>query len=290
KRAGKRWFLFFSDLLKKDFPLDKAWEVEHRYKGVNPQITCNASVTATKELDKSATLKYSLDRYFWELKLNTTTPSSCEVKYSLPQVKGLTLSSRYEFAGKALKESLEMGSEFNVDRFHGKFQINPMTGLYNLSGVASPCQGNYFIGGEARGSVDFSTFNYSIGASYINKSPRAEWAASIVTAPQGKTNLAVVKCHLRGKTVAFKQPTHLFAEIQRNIIEGKSSLTFGGLWYLNDVSDTFIKAKVSHEAKVAVALSHKFSESLSATVGTEVDTTKNGSDSIKYGIRLSTSA
>ncbi|KAF8819874.1 eukaryotic porin protein [Cardiosporidium cionae] len=279
-----------TDLLKKDFPLEKAWEVEHRYKGANPQITCNASVSPSKELDKSATLKYSLDKYFWELKLNTTTPSSCEVKYSLPQVKGLTLSSRYEFAGKALKESLELGSEFSMERLHGKFQINPMTGLYNLSCVTSACPGSYFVGGEAKGNVDLSTFNCSFGASYFNKTPRAEWAASIVTAPQGKTNFAVVKCHLRGKTVAFKQPTHLFAEIQRNIIEGKSSLTFGGLWYLNDASDTFIKAKVSHEAKVAVALSHKFSESLSATVGTEVDTTKTGSDSIKYGIRLSTSA
>lgn len=65
------------------------------------------------------------------------------------------------------------------------------------------------------------------------------------------------------------------AEAEHLIASSKTNVSFGGMWYLDQpiegsLSKTFFKAKFSQDAQVATSLTHKLSDSLTATVGAQV--------------------
>lgn len=79
----------------------------------------------------------------------------------------------------------------------------------------------------------------------------------------------------------------LAAEIEYNIPDNKSNITFGGMWYMNDEKDTVLKSKISQNGLLAVAVTHKLCSYLQATVGTQLDVSKaQNADNVKYGVKI----
>lgn len=105
-------------------------------------------------------------------------------------------------------------------------------------------------------------------------------------APHGDAIFGRLIGHVHGKTMETK-PTELAAEVDYNVLDGRTNIQFGGLWYLNDQRDTFFKAKLSQNARMSVALTHKVCDYVSATIGSQIDVTKpSNPDAVKHGLKL----
>ena len=91
---------------------------------------------------------------------------------------------------------------------------------------------------------------------------------------------------LNGRSVEGRG-AELAAEVEYNIAENKSNISFGGLWHLSEEKDTIVKSKISQNGLLAVALSHRLCSNLQATIGTQLDVTKaQNADNCKYGIKI----
>lgn len=81
--------------------------------------------------------------------------------------------------------------------------------------------------------------------------------------------------------------TELAAEVEYIIPENRTNIVFGGMWYVNDDKNTFVKSKIAQNGLLSVAVSHRICDYLNATIGTQLDFSKpQCHDSVKYGIKL----
>lgn len=293
-----------TDLLEKDFPHEKALEVEHRYRGKNPQFTNSASVSPGGVTDASSTVKHQSGDVTAELKVTASGSSTVDLRYEGPHVKGLALGTRFERKnGKAMTDSVEMTSEYRrSEQFHGKLLFQPMTRFYRACAVLGYMgSGTCRVGAELSGKgLELSALKYAVAGTYSRNDPTGHWLFALKTAPHGDKALGKIICNVYGRSNGVsgspsmppRLPTELAAEAQHSLVDGKTVLAFGGRWYIGTENrDTQLKAKCTHDAKVSVVLSHRFSENLTAALGTQVDAMnfKEG-ESLRYGLKLNVTA
>ncbi|CDJ57278.1 porin, putative [Eimeria maxima] len=272
-----------SDLLKKGFPHEKPWELEYKYKSKNPQIINTAGITGMSAFEASSALVYSAGDATAELKVFSAGRSYVDLSYKVPQLPNLILSSKYERKGdKSGLDVFDFSTEYVAPRFHSILNVNPVMRTFVSSGTFS--YDRFRFGGEVSGKLDAGGMKYAVGASYTGQTPGnkgGSWMAAVKTLMFGKIIGSVNGKSLDGRGA------ELAAEIEYNIPENKSHITFGGLWYMNDEKDTAIKSKISQNGLLAVAVTHKLCNYLHATVGTQLDVSKGqNADGVKYGVKI----
>ncbi|KAL8454671.1 hypothetical protein Emag_001379 [Eimeria magna] len=280
------------NLLKKGFPHDKAWDLEYKYMSKNPQITNTAGVNALGGFDASSTLVYCAGDATAEVKVLSAGRSYVDVSYAIPQVPNLKISTMYERKGeKAGADAFDISTEYVAPRFHSLFNVNPFLRTFTTSGTFT--YDRFRFGGEVSGKLDASGIKYAVGASYAAPTTGAKsgyWLAAVKTAPAGSMMFGKILGAVHGKSFEGRG-AELAAEIEYNIPDNKSNITFGGMWYMNDEKDTVVKSKISHNGLLAVAVTHKVCSYLQATVGTQLDVTKGQSaDNVKYGVKIDVSS
>lgn len=109
-------------------------------------------------------------------------------------------------------------------------------------------------------------------------------------APAGSMMFGKILGSVHGKSLEGRG-AELAAEIEYNIPENKSNITFGGMWYMNDDKDTVLKSKIAQNGLLAVAVTHRICNYLQATVGTQFDVSKaHSADNVKYGVKIDVSS
>ncbi|PFH37740.1 eukaryotic porin protein [Besnoitia besnoiti] len=279
-----------ADLLTKGYPHEKAWDLEYKYKSKNPEIVNTASVSPGGAFDASSKLKYCVSDVTTEVKMMATGKSTIDVKYAAPKMKGLTLGAKFDRRGeKTSKDSLDISAEYKLPTFHSFFSVNPISSSFSLGNVVE--YNALRVGSEVSGKLDASAMKYALGASYTGAASKAGvFTVSVKTAPHGDAVFGRMIGNVHGKTMDNKS-TELAAEVDYNIVDGRTNIQFGGLWYLNDQKDTYLKAKLSQNARMSVALTHRVCDYVSATIGSQIDVTKpSNPDAVKHGLKLEISA
>jgi len=289
------------DGLTKDFPHDKPWDVEFKHSSKNPQFTQNASVSAGGLFDSSSTLKYFVKDSTVEGKLANSGGGHVDFKLGLDKyVKGLTFGAKAERrAGKAVADALSVSSEYTSQSLHGKFQMDPFSASWTANAVASYKKadvGNFRFGGEVSGGLDVSTLKYAVGGAFVGESKASDcqWTLSVKTAPQD--GAAFGKLFGNVHVASLKQstnsgPAELSAEVQHSLIDQKTSIAFGGLWYTDATKNSFVKAKLNQDAKLDFSVTQKLSDLVTATLGTQMDSLKGAQpETLKYGLKLKLTA
>lgn len=281
-----------SDLLKKGFPHDKPWDLEYKYKSKNPQIVNTAGVNAVGGFDASSTLIYTTGDATAEVKVVSAGRSYVDLSYKIPQLPSLIISTKYERLGdKAAADTFDFSTEYIAPRFHSLFNVNPVLKTFMSSGTFS--YDRFRFGGEVSGKLDASGIKYAVGASYTAPTTATKggyWMAAIKTAPAGSMMFGKIIANMNGKSLEGRG-AELAAEIEYNIPDNKSNITFGGMWYMNDEKDTVLKSKISQNGLLAVAVTHKLCTYLHATVGTQLDVSKaQNADNVKYGVKIDVSS
>ncbi|KAL8271741.1 hypothetical protein Esti_004336 [Eimeria stiedai] len=282
------------------------------------QITNTAGVNALGGFDASSTLIYCAGDATAEVKVLSAGRSYVDVSYAIPQVPNLKISTMYERKGeKAGADAFDISTEYVAPRFHSLFNnlafenvkrclkerlrgnedlclketVNPLLRTFTTSGTFS--YDRFRFGGEVSGKLDASGIKYAVGASYGAPTTGAKsgyWLAAVKTAPAGSMMFGKILGAVHGKSFEGRG-AELAAEIEYNIPDNKSNITFGGMWYMNDEKDTMVKSKISHNGMLAVAVSHKVCSYLQVTVGTQLDVTKGQSaDNVKYGVKIDVSS
>jgi len=281
------------DLLIKDFPHETPWDLEYKYKGDNINLTNTANVSIAGGLDASTLVKYTQCNVTSEIKVTSGGGAVWDLKQVDTFIEGLSLGSRFERkSNKAMNDSLELSAEYVKDLIHSKLTISPLSPYFNISTCLSQGKlGQCKLAAEISGGADLASVRYSLGASYTQKCLSNTWTFTVKTMPTSDAVFGKVIANIYGNTLKYKTPREIGAEISYSLLDGKSFISFGGLWHLNNSLDTFVKAKVSQDARVALSLTHKFSDAMSATLGTQIDG-KNPSnpEALKYGIKLNLSA
>lgn len=275
-----------ADLLSKGYPHDKAWDLEYKYKSKNPEIVNTASVGSGGAFDASSKLKYCVNDVTTEIKMMATGKSTVDVKYAAQKLKGLTLGAKFDRRGeKSSKDSLDVSAEYKHPTFHSFFSVNPLSSSFNLGNVIE--YNAFRLGGEVTGKLDSLSMKYSLGAAYSGSASKAGvFSVCLKTAPQGEAIFGRLIGNIHGKT-SEKKSTELAAEVDYSFIDRRTSIQFGGLWYLNDQKDTYLKAKLNQNARMSVALTHRVCDYVSATIGSEIDVTKpSNPDAVKHGLKL----
>jgi len=289
-----------SDILNKDFPHDKTWDIEFKHSNKNPQFTQNAAVASSGAMEASSTIKYVVKDATIEGKFGNTGAGFVDVKLAMDNfVKGLTFGARNERrTGKAASDVLQFSSEYFSPAFHGKLQVEPVSASWALNGVATYKNedfGRFKIGGEVSGALEMSSLKYAVGGAFVGEDKMTDsfWTVSVKTAPQdgavfgklyGNVHVAALKSATSGTSPG---PAELGAEVQYSFVDQKTSLSFGGLWYLDATRDNFIKSKLNADGKVNVSMTQKLSEIVSATLGVQFDGLKGShADNMKYGLKL----
>lgn len=276
-----------ADLLGKGYPHEKAWDLECKYKSKNPEIINTASVSPGGGFDASSKMKYCIKDVTTEVKMMANGKSTIDVKYSTPKLNGLTLGTKFDRRGeKTSKDCLDVSAEYYSPAFHSFFSVNPFASSFNLSSVFQ--YNTVRLGSELHGKFDMSSLKYAVGAAYTGVASRGgEFTVCLKTAPQGDGSFGRVIGSVHGRT-SDRQPTELAAEVDYNVLEGgRANIQFGGLWYLNPQSDTFLKAKLSQNARLSFALSHRICDFVCATIGSQVDVTRPSSpEAVKHGMKL----
>ncbi|KYK70678.1 eukaryotic porin protein [Toxoplasma gondii TgCatPRC2] len=275
-----------ADLLTKGYPHEKAWDLEYKYKSKNPEIVNTASVSPAGAFDASSKLKYCVSDVTTEVKMMAMGKSTIDVKYAAPKLKGLTLGAKFDRRGdKTSKDSLDIVAEYKLPTIHSFFSVNPLASSFNFGNVVEYTA--FRIGSEVSGKFDASAMKYAVGASYTGVASKAgEFTLSLKTAPSGDAMFGRMIGSVHGKTTDNKS-AELAAEVDCNLLDGRTNIQFGGLWYLNDKKDTFLKAKLTQNARVSVALTHKVCDYVSATIGSQIDVSKpSNPDAVKHGLKL----
>jgi len=289
------------DGLTKDFPHDKPWDVEFKHSSKNPQFTQNACVSAAGGFDSSSTLKYFVKDSTVEAKLANNGGGHVDFKLGLDQyVKGLTFGTRAERrAGKAAADVLSFSSEYKAPSLHGKFQVEPFSASWAANAVASYKKmdvGNFQVGGEASGALDVSSLKYAVGAAFVGetKTGDCQWTLSVKTAPQEGATFGKLFGNIHVATLKplnSSGPAELSAEVQHSLIDQKTAISFGGLWYTDASKNSYVKAKLNQDAKLDFSVTQKLSELVTATLGTQMDSLKGAHpDILKYGLKLKVTA
>lgn len=280
-----------NDLLKKGFPHEKPWELEYKYKSKNPQITNTAGVSALGGFDATSTLVYTSGDATAEVKVLSSGKSYVDLSYRVPQIPSLILSSRFDRkAEKATGDAFDFSAEYVTPTFHTILTTNPALRTFSTSGSFG--YDRFRFGGEVSGKLDASNVTYALGAAYTAPlhGVKGGWNAAVKTAPCG--NLAFGKVIGTVHAVSFEgRGAEVAAEVEYNVRDSKSNITFGGLWALDDEKETTIKSKINHQGILAVSVTHRLCSSLHATLGTQLDVSKpQNSDNVKYGVKLDISS
>jgi len=300
-----------TDVLTKDFPHDKTWDVEFKHSNKNPEFTQNAFVAASGGLDASSTVRYVIKDTTLEGKLGNTGAGHVDVKFGLDKfVRGLTVGAKNERRiGKTVADVFSISSEYYSPSFHGKAVVEPITASWAVNGVASYKRsdiGNLMIGGDVSGGMESSSIKYAVGAAYIgeDKGTDCRWTVSLKTAPQdgnafGKLygNVHVTTLNKPGNNAkdivsnTTPGPAELAAEVQYSLIDQKTALSFGGKWYTDSTRNNFFKSKLNADGKVVVSMTHKMSDLMTATLGVQLDGMKaSHPDTLKYGLKFKVTA
>jgi len=295
-----------TDILTKDFPHDKTWDVEFKHSNKNPEFTQNAFVAATGGLDTSSTVKYVVKDATLEGKLGNSGAGHVDLKFRLDSfVKGLTVGARNERrTGKTVADVFSVSSEYYSPSFHGKLQVEPLAASWSVNGVASykkPDLGNIMVGGDVSGGMEPSSVKYALGAAFVGEDSGSDcrWMVSLKTAPQdgaafgklfGNVHVATLKSG-NGINSAVPGPAELAAEVQYSLLDQKTALSFGGKWYTDSSRHNFFKSKLNADGKVVLSMTHKLSDLVTATLGVQLDGMKaSHPDTLKYGLKFRVTA
>eukprot|EP00922_Rhytidocystis_sp_ex-Travisia-forbesii_P040525 GHVS01060398.1.p1 GENE.GHVS01060398.1~~GHVS01060398.1.p1 ORF type:complete len:304 (-),score=52.09 GHVS01060398.1:442-1353(-) len=288
-----------SDLLTRDFPYDKAWDVEVKYKGGNAQFINCASATAAASVDAASTIKFNSHGVNTEVKVTPNGGALCDIGCSLSKyVDGLTLGSRFErkSSGKSVPSDIvDLSCEYETPRVHTRTQFNPLAATF-LSSACITCNSpdNVRVGGEVSGGVDMSALKYAVGTSYTKMITTDKlWTVGLKSTGDLDGGLDKVICNVHTSSSGGSSnksvvgPAEVGVEVKHSARDGKTGLTFGGLWFLDEEKKTSVKAKIAHNASLGMAVSHAFTPAVTGVLGMQVDTLKMSSaDSVKYGIKM----
>lgn len=292
-----------TDLLTKDFPHDKPWDVEAKYEGDNTKFINCATISPTSNVDASTCMKYSSKSVKSELKISEFNGEMkgvlLDVSSSMRKyVEGLSLGTRLERKTKGkgtCSDTLDISCEYENPRVHARAQFNPLATTFSTSSCIT-CNRPYnvHVGGEVSGGVDMSALKYNIGGAYTHKvSSIGNWNVALTTCGSLDQGLDKMLCNVHTsnqKPLSDKPyigPSEMAMEVKYSFVEAKTGVTFGGLWYLDQNKRTSLKAKVGGNANVALAISHMFSPAVTGILGMQVDTLKmSNADSVKYGLKL----
>jgi len=297
-----------ADLLNKDFPHDKTWDMEFKHSNKNPEFTQNAFVASTGGLDTSSTVKYVVKDATVEGKLGNSGAGHVDLKFGLDKfVKGLTLGARNERrTGKTVADVFSVSSEYFAPNFHGKVTVEPVTASWSVNGVAAykkPDIGNILVGGDVSGGMEPSSIKYALGAAFIGEDKQTDcrWTVSLKTLPLdgaafgklcGNVHVASLKSgNSGGLQSATPGPAELAAEVQYSLLDQKTAVCFGGKWYTDSSRQNFFKSKLNADGKVVLSMTHKLSDLLTATLGVQLDGMKaSHPDTLKYGLKFRVTA
>eukprot|EP00922_Rhytidocystis_sp_ex-Travisia-forbesii_P009131 GHVS01013338.1.p1 GENE.GHVS01013338.1~~GHVS01013338.1.p1 ORF type:complete len:304 (+),score=54.51 GHVS01013338.1:218-1129(+) len=288
-----------SDLLNKDFPYEKPWDVEVKHKGGNATFTNCASISAGPALDASSTIKYNAQGVNTEIRVTPNGGALCDVSCSLSKyVAGLSLGSRLERKSSKTvpSDSVDLSCEYEAARVHTRTQFNPIASTF-VSSACITCNApdNVRVGGEISGGRDMSALKYSIGSSYTKKIASDKlWTVALRSSGDLDRGVDKVLCNVHScsggsssSTPSVVGPTEMAMEVKHSIRDAKTGLTFGALWYVDDDKKTSVKAKIAHDASLGVAVSHAFTPAVTGVLGMQVDTMKMSSvESVKYGVKI----
>eukprot|EP00922_Rhytidocystis_sp_ex-Travisia-forbesii_P023198 GHVS01034064.1.p1 GENE.GHVS01034064.1~~GHVS01034064.1.p1 ORF type:complete len:302 (-),score=43.76 GHVS01034064.1:475-1380(-) len=286
-----------SDLLNRDFPYDKPWDVEVKHKGGNAQFTNCASISAGPCLDAASTIKYTAQGVNTEIRVTPNGGALCDVNCSLSKyVEGLSLGSRLErkSGGKSVpSDSVDLSCEYESSRVHTRTQFNPIASTF-VSSACITCNApdNVRVGGEVSGGRDMSALKYSVGTSYTKRIESDKlWTVALRSTGDLDRGVDKVLCNVHSSTgsnsKAHVGPTEMAMEVKHSVRDAKTGLTFGGLWHLNEDKKTSVKAKIAQDASLGLAVSHAFTPAVTGVLGMQVDTMKMSSaESVKYGVKI----
>jgi len=288
------------DVLTKDFPLEKPWEIEFKHSSKNPQFTQNASTSASGVLDSASTIKYVVKDTTFEGKVANNGGGHVDAKILMDKyVKGLNFQARAERrAGKATSDVVSLTSEYCSPCFHGTVRVQPVSASWGVDGVATYKKqdvGQLHVGGDVSGGLDVSSLKYAVGAAFVGQNPSSDclWTVSVKTAQQegnqfGKVLGNIHVSSLKPTAGMGAAPAELSAEVQYSLVDSKTSVVFGGLWYTDLTKRSFFKAKLNQDAKVDLSMTHRLSDQVTATLGAQLDGLKasHPDQTVKYGFKL----
>jgi len=289
------------DVLTKDFPQDKPWDIEFKHSSKNPQFTQNASTSPSGGLDSASTIKYVVKNTTFEGKVANNGGGHIDVKVLMDNyVKGLNVQARAERrAGKAASDVVTLTSEYFAPCFHGTVRLQPESRSWGIDAVASYKKqdfGQLNVGGDVSGKLDVSSLKYAVGAAFAVQDVNSDclWTVSLKTGQQEGNQFGKLfgNVHVASlKSPIGTAPAELSAEVQYSLIDYKTSVVFGGLWYTDLTKKNFFKAKLNQDAKVDLSMTHKLSDQVTATVGAQLDGLKAAHpETVKYGFKLACTA
>ncbi|CEM16502.1 unnamed protein product [Vitrella brassicaformis CCMP3155] len=266
-----------ADVISKDFPHEKPWEAEIRSKSGNFSFTQQAMVLpAGSVLDANSSLKFANKDVSVEGKFFVNGSVTFDAKYTGDYTKGLILNARFDRRkGKTTSDNVEVAAEYQNKGIHGKATVLPYQGMWTSQAMAE--YKSFKLGGELMGNFDMTNLKYSMGASYANN----QWTGSLKTQMEGTNPFAKLLLNVHCKYGA----TEVGTEVAHALADSKTGMSFGGKYVVDN--NTFIKARLSQDAKVAIAVNHTFSPLLNATMGFQFDGLNvSNADAIKYGLKL----
>lgn len=298
------------DLLAKDFVHSRRWDVDFKHFAKNTSFIQNANINEVGTCDAQSTAKYSCETGFIEAKVGTSA-TVLEAQYNVPGVPGLTVGSKFDrsFQKMGVSDMVDLSSEYATKNgTHCRLGVNPFLASWSASAVTSIFQkeaGKVLVGGEIAGNADIRKLKYAIGASYVEASKDLSYIASIQATQHNGSHLGKITGNIYARSSKLGASEYS-AEVSHILSSSKTSLAFGGLWFVDRLDlpkqdrsgsnsygyTTFIKAKMTHDSQISTSLTHKFSDLLTASIGAQIDLSKGlqSQESIRYGIKLNVQA
>jgi len=274
-----------SDTISKDFPHDKAWEAEVKSKTGDFQLTTVAQVDGAKAFDANTAIKRATKSTSFEAKVSANGSSSLEFKYTLPEkckpIAGAVLGAKFDRkkGGKAPSDVLELYKEYQGTLTHTKLSLLPFTSSFTASSLVN--YQAFKAGAEVSSRFDFSNLSYSLGASY---SPNGNFTAAVKTIPDGKTPFAKIV----GSAFVKSDKTEVGAEVNFDVGAAKANISVAGKFDIDKTST--VKAKLTHDAKAAIAVTTVLNPIVTSTLGFQFDAANpSAADSLKYGAKFNIS-
>lgn len=292
-----------TDLLQRDFSHEKPWEVEFKHRAKNPVFTINSNLNDGSLVNATSTVKYTVPRGSLETRMGTAG-TTADIQYRTPYINELTLGVRYDRKNETINsasspklslDTAEVSAEYVHPGYgpHVRFGFNPLFGNWNLSSttgfVPAP---NWMlrVGIESSGSTDWRQFQHSFGAALSQNTKQLTWTSGIKSVPSNG--------HLFGNIVgnvfaraSVPGAAEYGAEITHSIQTARTQVAFAGLWYLDQPvgggkSNMVLKMKMTHDAKIAAVLKHKFSDALTASLGAQVCAAGKSPEATKCGVKI----
>lgn len=273
------------DLLKNDFPHTNRFELEHTSISKYPLLKSGLTFS-NNTYSVYTSFKNSIYSTQNEIKFDNNGINLLDIKYQPNFVKHANICGKYSRSSGKNNSVFEIYSEYNAEDMKAYASVNVANFYFKLINLYSlPKYPNIKIGGEVQGSMDIKKFQYSLGATYTNHHNDNFYIFSIRSSPVDHHFLGTLTCNFFLQNRKMNNNA-MSVEVNQNVFENKTNMNIASIWNINN-NNTFVKAKISNDTKIALSLTHTYNDFLTVTLGSLIDMSKLSSpDNTRFGIKL----